>query len=333
MGQYKPDQNFTEGAKKLWRNPYGPFKYTHEYPDGDYPAPVPALTLLKHTNFALAPLGQTTTLPEIHHYSSDASVRAVIVDNAGARVLRHNFNTVDTGPDPISGQQREGNFTSQFNAGMFYTKSEHPAITYKYRVRLDDSYWAANLAEGPFPKPVTDGKIFMEDKVARHESFYLGFKNFTSSRSITIVSGNGTGQWHPSSGWCFTESYGWKHTNGSRIGLLNLIPESGYIMRSDGVFRTVTMEVKYNPGGIGYNLVRFKSETGAIYHDLSHGNTDENGWLPMNLNFEFRGIKWYSSPIAFTAGRQDVTTNPELHTGYAGGLETSDHWLYSGVED
>lgn len=45
MGQYKPDQDFTKGAKKLNPNAHGPFKYTHEYPDGDYPAPPQTLTL------------------------------------------------------------------------------------------------------------------------------------------------------------------------------------------------------------------------------------------------------------------------------------------------
>lgn len=316
------------------RNSDSPF-YDGSFPGGR-PIIVPpaGLELIKHTNFALAPLGQTTTLPEIHHYSPDSNVRAVIVDNGGARVLRHNFNTVDTGPDPISGQQREGNFTSQFNAGMFYTKETHPDITYKYRVRIDDSYWASNLAEGPFAYPVTDGKIFMEDKTVRQESFYLGFKNFTASRSITVISGNASsGKWHPSTGWCFSEPEGWTHTNGSRIGQLNLVPDSGYIMRSDGVFRIVTIEFRYNPGGAQYHLIRIKSDTGAIYRDLTHGNTDADGYFKMYRAFEFRGIKWYSNPIAFTAGRLDVTTAPGTYSGYAGGLETSDHWLYSGVEN
>lgn len=334
MGQYKPDQNFTKGAKKLDPNP-PPYdanntKYRWDRPKGYVEIPDTPV-LLKHTSFASAALGQTTALPEIYHYSSDTTKRAVVVENGGTRVLRMNFNTADTGVDPVSGQGREGNFTSCWNAGAYYNKSDYPAIIYKYRYRLDDSYWAANLAEGPFPHPVGDGKMFFCDRAVKQLAWYLGFKNF-DTRRITIVSGNnGTGPWDPYNGWTKTETYGWREADGiTPIGRLDLVCDDGFIMRTDGEWYEPTIEFLYNPGNIGHNKIRIRSSTGSIYRDLTHGNTDADGWLNMYLDYEFIHLKYYSSTVAFSAGRLDVTTAPELYDGYAGGIDFSDFWLSFG---
>lgn len=323
------NQDFSQGAKQLKANP-PPYdannkKYRWDRPEGKVEIPGTP-QLLNHTNFATIPLGQVN-LPQIQHYSADNAKKGIIVDNGGSRVMRMNFNTQDSGPDPISGQTREGNFTTSYRAGIFYNKSDHPAIIYKWRYRLDDSYWAANVAEGPFPYKVGDGKIFLTDKTKDHEGPYLGFKNF-DNRTITIVAGNGAGVWSPSTGWVSTETYGWK---GDVNGALTLVCDDGYLLRTDGAWRTPTIEILYNPGNIGYNKMRFRSDTGSIYRDPTHGNTDEDGYLPMYLGYEFKGIKYYSSHIAFSAGRRDFSTDPELYGGYAGGIDHSDHWLHFGV--
>lgn len=324
--------NLVYGNKDLsWlkRNPDTPY-FRWDRPNGRVEIPETPI-LLNHTNFADLPLGQVS-LPQIQHYSSDNSKKGIVVDNGGSRVMRMNFNTVDAGPDPISGQTREGNFTTSYNAGIYYNKSDHPAIIYKWRYRLDDSYWAANAAEGPFPYPVGDGKIFFEDKKVSQLSWYLGFKNF-DNRAITIVSGNGTGIWDPYTGWVAQAPYGWRRANGNPIGILELFCDDGYLMRTDGEWHSPSVEFLYNPGNIGYNKIRIRSGTGSIYRDLTHGNTDADGWLNMYSDFEFKGIKYYSSYIAFSATRQDVTTNPELYSGYAGGIDHSDHWVSFGVID
>lgn len=333
---YGGEMNLVYGNKDLsWlkRNPDTPY-FRWDRPNGRVEIPSTP-QLLNHTDFSTMALGQVN-LPQIQHYSSDNTKKGIIVDNGGARVMRMNFNTVDQaakGNDPISGQAREGNFTTSYNAGIFYNKSDHPALIYKWRYRLDDSYWSANVNEGPFPYPVGDGKIFLTDKTKDHEGPYLGFKNF-DNRKITVVAGNGTGVWDPSTGWVATEDYGWTRTDGETpIGTIDLVCDDGYLMRTDGEWYEPTIEILYNPGNIGHNKIRFRSSTGSIYRDLVYGNTDEDGYLPMYLHYEFKGIKYYSSYIAFSAGRQDFTTNPELYSGYAGGIDHSDHWVSFGVID
>jgi len=293
------------------------------------------LTLLKRTSFETAPLGHTTSMPEIAHYAETAK-RAMIVNSHGSRVLRHNLNTVDDRPDPITGQMPEGSFTHYFNCKLFANKNLYPQQTWKVRQRFGHSYWCSNVAEGPFPPTVGDGKYFLQDVSKRQLGPYFGFKNFPDTRNITLVAGNDSNSnqtfSHPTAGGWTNRPEGWKHsTTGAALNNLTLTPASGFIFRTDGVFYTLTIEIKYNPGGIGYNKVRFRSDTGEIYHDLKHGNSDVNGWINFPLEWEFEGARAYSNPIAFTAGRQDVTTHPEIYNDVCGAYEILWYEYYSGV--
>lgn len=307
--------------------------FDKDWRDGNrLPTPT-GLTLLKLTDFSKAPLGQTATLPEIVHYTAKLDERAIVVDNKGSRVLRSNFNASDPGPDPISGQTREGNLTHYFNAGAYYSAANTKEITFRVKWRFDDSYWAANIDEGPFPYPVGDGKLFLEDKIDGQYGPYLGFKNF-DDRFIRLVSSNGTGPiWGGASGGGWTNrSYGWRHSNGTTVlNGLDLVCDDGYILRTDGQPTELFMEVRYNPDNIGYHKVRFRSSMGAIYRDPYHGNSDADGWINFPIEWEFKGLRYYSNSIAFTSGRLDVTTAPQLYDGYAGGHDVFYYAVYSGV--
>lgn len=304
------------------------------YPNGDRGQIVaPAgLTLLKRTDFSAAELGQTTALPEIVQYSSDTAKRAIVVDNAGYRVLRFNVNTQDSGPDPISGQTREGNLTHYFNAGAFYSKETTPDIVYRVRQRIDDSWWAA-APDGPvWDYPVIDGKYFLEDKTVGQLACYLGLKNFTSSRSIRFVAGNHTsGIWSSTaSSWTYRTEGGLRRNGALGANGIDLVCDSGYIFRSTGQFLDLVIEIRYNPGGLSYHKMRIRSSTGAIYRDLTHGNTDADGYFPIPNEYEFKGCRPYSNGEAYTSSRQDFTNAPGTYTGYCGGWEIGLYELYSG---
>ncbi len=100
MGQYKPDQDFTKGAKKLHPNEHGPFKYTHEYPDGDYPAPT-EVTLLKREDFSTGTLSSKSAWISLPYGNEN---NATIIEAGGNRFLRHCGVAEMPLPDPITGK-------------------------------------------------------------------------------------------------------------------------------------------------------------------------------------------------------------------------------------
>lgn len=317
----------------IWQpNSFGKI-WSSQYPDGDRPDP-DGFNLLKRTDYATAPLGQTTSMPEILQLSSDTTKRSVIVLNKGEKVLRHNLNTVDAGVDPISGQVREGNLTSLFNAGQYYDNTVK-AVTLKTKIRFDKSFCDSRPSEGPLAEPFIDGKMFLYDKDVNHQGPYLGLKQNTAGR-IRLVSANGVGPWAPAQdgGWASDPVHGWKDkVTLAPLNGLNLTPSSGFFFKTDGLWYEIIFEVRFNPGGIGHNLGRFKSSTGAIYHDLEDNNTDVNGWFPLYINYHPKGFCPYSNPIGFGPNRQDALNNPGQYAGnYAGGFEKSYDEVYSGYE-
>lgn len=279
------------------------------------------LTLLKAEDF------QTGTLASksgwLEYPSSNLNYAAIRTDG-DRKLLRHNLHNSRVGNDPISDKPCSGLYTHCFRADLYHTALANPEITFDHTYRFDDCLWDTNVNDA---YPLMAGKLFITDKTVDSLALYFGL---TNNGTLTLVCGNdASGVWSNdvAVGWV-KETYGWRNVNATVRN--NIVFTTGtHVFRSDGQLRTLRLEIKYNPGAIGYHKARIKI-AGVVLHDSLAVNTDEGGWFNLPPEFELKGVRVYAADLDINDA-QDVTTNPGTYTGHAAGYEVDSYALYDGV--
>lgn len=291
--------------------------------DGIYESGItePVLTLLKAEDFQDGTLASKSGWLE---YPSSNLNYAAIVTDGDRKLLRHNLHNSRGSNDPISDKPCSGLYTHCFRADLFHTAIANPAITFVINHRFDKCLWDTNVNDA---YPLMAGKLFITDKTVDSLALYLGLTNNTT---LTLVCGNdGSGVWSNdiAVGWV-KETYGWRNVNATvRNTIVFTTPTP--VFRSDGQLREQRLEVKYNPGGIGYHKGRLKI-SGVVLHDSLGVNTDAEGWFNLPPEFELKGVRVYAADLDVNDA-QDVTTDPGTYTGHAAGYEVDSYALYDGV--
>jgi hypothetical protein len=289
--------------------------YDWANPDGD------RNTLLFRETFESGALSSKSGWLE---YPSSNLNYAAIVTSGSGKALRHNLHNSRGSNDPISDRPCSGLYTHCFRADLYHTAETHPEITFDHTYRFDDCLWDTNVNDA---YPLIAGKLFITDKTVDSLALYLGLTNNTT---LTLVCGNdASGVWSndPAIGWV-KESYGWRNVNATaRNNILFATPNP--VFRSDGVSRTLRLEIRYNPGSIGYHKARIKIG-GITLHDSLGINTDEDGWFNLPPEFELKGVRVYAADLDINDA-QDSISNPETYEGIAAGYEVDEYALYSGV--
>jgi hypothetical protein len=283
------------------------------------------LTLLFAEDFSTGTLAEKTWI----WYQSGNLNYAAIADRDGVKVIRQNIFTDRGSNDPITGKLPSGLAGHMFLASNFHNSEDNPEITFEMTLRFDDCHWKSTDAPD---YPQIAGKMFIQDTIAHHAAGYL---SLTNGNQLRITSGNNgvsgdTWSLVDAGGWV-NRDYGWRTTGGApRGGFYFATPTP--IFRSDGVFRTLVFEVKYNPGNIGYHKCRFKI-AGEPLHDASGVNTDANGWFNYPIEFEFEGMRVICAAGPDFNDPDDIDTMPGTYTGYIAGYEATDYTISAGIAE
>lgn len=242
---------------------------------------------------------------------------AAIVNGA----LRHNLRTGLSGADPISGKLRSGLYSHTFLASNYYSPDTIGAITLEMRYRFDHSYWKTTAGD---PSPIAAGKLFLSDTEYDSNGPYLGLTDYGT---ITLVSQNGPSDFNT---WT-TRTYGWKNANGTSRNNMYLRADTA-VFKTDATWRTLSLEIQYNPDSIGYNKGRLKCD-GVVLTDHAARNTDSLGWFNLPPEYVLKGFRIYASSVDITSGAEDFSTHPSIYSGYAGGFEVDSYTLYRGYKN
>lgn len=278
------------------------------------------LSLLKREDFETGTLASKTW---IENQSGNLNYSA-IVSSGGGYALRHNLHNSRGSNDPISDKPCSGLYTHIFRADQFHTAAANPAVSLDMKFKLDQCLWDTNVND---VYPYIAGKLFICDKTVDSLAMYL---SLTSTTTMTFTSGNdGSGIWSPDPavGWC-SRAYGWRNVNATARGNISFSTPTG-VFKSDGTARNLRMEVRYNPGAIGYHKARFRIND-VVLHDSTAVNTDADGWFNLPPEFELKGFRFYAADLDVNDAL-DVGTNPGTYSGHAAGLEVLEYSLYSGV--
>lgn len=245
---------------------------------------------------------------------------AAIINGA----LRHNLMTDRVGNDPISGKKASGLYSHTFLASNYYRVDTIGAVTLEMKFRFDDSYWKNTAGTATYP--LAAGKMFLSDAVEDSNGPYLALTN--SGTNVTITANNGSALFN---NWT-SRPYGWKNANGTaRINMY--LQVANPLFRTDGVWRTLTMEVQYNPGNVGYNKGRLKADGMVLTDTNAFSNTDSLGWFNLPIEYKLKGFRAYASSVDITTASEDHGTHPANYTGYAGGFEIDKYTLYRGYKN
>ncbi|MFT3676859.1 MAG: hypothetical protein QM781_13280 [Chitinophagaceae bacterium] len=236
-------------------------------------------------------------------------------------VLRHNLRTALGGNDPITGKKRSGLQTHTFKASNFYSADTIGSITVEMKFRFDQSFWSTSAGDA---YPIAAGKLFLSDTDFDSNGPYLGLTNYGT---ITLVAQNGTSDFNT---WT-SRTYGWKNASGTARNNIYLRTDTA-VFKTDGEWRTLTFEIRYNPDSIGYHKGRLKSD-GVVLVDNAGLNTDAQGWFNLPIEYVFKGFRMYASSVDITSGAQDYSTDPTTYAGYAGGFEVDSYTIYRGYKD
>lgn len=287
-----------------------------------------AVVLLKREDFEA---GTFAEKPWILHQRGNYDYSAIVTDADGQKAIRHMMNSNRTPAldpaylDPIGGKPSNGLYTHRFAVNQFATPETHDHIILHQWHRFDQSWWNTEDAN---PYPIVTGKLFFESTDVNSDAWYLGL---TDAGTILVISGNSSLSNTPWShvsdgGWC-NRSYGFRNADGvtPRHNFTLVLP--GKLFGSTGEEYKLSFELKYNPGGIGYNKGRiFVGD--AVCHSDNGVNTDDDGWFNLPPEFVFQGTRFINA-AGDIKSPQDFTTHPATYTGHVGGLQVSKYELWS----
>lgn len=267
----------------------------------------------------------TISTAEIGTQGSNINTYAAIYQkSSGAYVLRENIASDSVFPtlmDPITGKEASGLSTHYPKVSSFYTPGTDTHIALDVDFAHDDCFWA-NAAGNPAPN--ISGKWFILDTVIDSDSMYFSLNNHVPY--IQIISSNGPSSW---ANWSLERTYGWKTDAGAAANNIKLRRPTGEnAFCSDGVTRTLRIEVDTDNGGLEYHRMRIWLN-GIVLHDhnTTTKNTDANGWFPIPPEFNLKGLRIYANNQDTTANAKDKLTDPTLYDGYIAGFEIHQYRL------
>lgn len=310
-------------------------KYASAYLLGN----MPPLQLLHEENFES---GTLTSKTWINNQAGNENYSGIVTSpNGGTKVIRHNLftnKTTNGGLDELTGKLCSHLNTHIYRADSFYNYVTHPKITLEMRYRYDKCRWEHTAG---ITYPMVKGKLFVEDTSVAQLAFYFSVDDGRLICGNTDAADLPNAIYNPADPKSWNKrSYGWRDNDGisvknslyfdySVLGGLN----NGCPFASDGVWRKMQLEIKYNPDGIGYHKARLRINDTIIHANfasMAAGTTDANGWFNLPIEFHLKGFRSYTADATELLGGDDMYTLPATYDGYLAGYEVDYYKTWRG---